>query len=370
MKPVSQMLVVGAGLAGLACAAAAAAAGVAVEVFDGAPAPSAVPAHVDVVPNLLRDLATLGLADTVVGSGFVHQGLRVVDAGSGASFDVDAPRLAGMRLPAAVGVTHDALLHAVADAAQRRGAMLRFDAAVAAIDADAGAVRLAHGGERRADLVLLAAGADAPLRHAVFGVAPALPQGQDWWHALLPRPPWADRGHWIVAPGGKVQLVPVALDRAGVAVLRPAAARLGAGSAPAASLRAALAALPQPLAGLAAALRDDTPVALRPVRAGLLPGPWFRGAVLAVGDCAHAIAPHFGQPAALSVEDAVVLGELLRERRSRDDLLQRFMVRRAPRAEKVHAITTQAARWDLRPDPQTDLLSLSAVLMRVVGEPA
>jgi 2-polyprenyl-6-methoxyphenol hydroxylase-like FAD-dependent oxidoreductase len=370
MKPVGEMLVVGAGLAGLACAAAAAAAGVVVEVFDGAPAPSAAPAHVDVVPNLLRDLATLGLADAVVGSGFVHQGLRVVDAGSGASFDVDAPRLAGARLPAAVGVTHGALLREIADAAGRRGAALRFGTTVEAIDADAGGVRLAGGSERRADLVLLAAGADSPLRQAVFGAPPALPQGQDWWHALLPRPAWVDRSHWVVAPGGKVQIVPVALNQAGIAVLRAAVARPAAGSAPATSLRAAVEALPQPLAALAAQLRGDTPVALRPVRAALLPLPWVRGAVLAVGDCAHAIAPHFGQPAAMSIEDAVVLGELLRERRSRDDLLQRFVARRVPRAGQVHAITTQAAQWDLRPDAHTDLRRLAAMLMRVVAEPA
>lgn len=371
MKRVRHIVVVGAGLAGLACATAAAAAGARVEVFDRGDGPSALPAHVDVVPNLLRDLASLGVADACVRDGFVHQGLRVLDAGSATHFDVDAPRLAGPRYPAAIGIGYGALLHCPADAACRHGARLHWRQTVDRVAPATGSVRLAGGREQKADLVLLASGIDAPLRAELFAAPVADAAAQDWWHALLPRPLGVDRSLWIIAPGGrKAQLVPVSMHRAGVAVLRPVALRTQPGVSRAASLREALRGSPSPLAALADHLSDDAEVTLRPVRSALLDEPWYRGAVLAVGESAHAIPPHFGQPAAQSLEDAVVLGSLLREELSLDQLLPRFTARRFARAAQVHALATQAAHWDLKPGPATDLQRLSTELAHVVAEGA
>ena len=44
------------------------------------------------------------------------------------------------------------------------------------------------------------------------------------------------------------------------------------------------------------------------------------------------------------------------------DLLGAFMAGRAPRAAGVHAVTTLAARWNLRPEAATDLPTLAARL--------
>ena len=373
MKPVRHVAIVGAGLAGLACAAAAASAGVRVDVFERAGAPADPPAHVDVVPNLLRDLATLGMAEACVRQGFVHQGVRVVDAGSGTRFDLLAPRLAGGHLPSSLGMRHGALLRLLAETAHDRGARLHWGATVASVDAAHATVELAEGAECHADLVLLAGGSRCALRRGLLLGAELPAASQDGWYALLPRPADLDRSCWLLAPGGrKAHLVPVALDRAGVAVLRPAAAlnALPPQASRAASLRALLREFPAPLAVVAEYLHDADAVAIRPLHSGLLPRPWHRGALLAVGEGAHALPPHFGQAAAQSVEDAVVLGELLAAQHPRDELLQRFDARRFPRARQVHAIAAQAARWDLAPNPATDLQRLAAALQRVVEQAA
>ena len=56
MAVIGHVGVVGAGLAGLAAALAAATAGLHVDVFEAAPVLFEPQAHIDVVPNLLRDL--------------------------------------------------------------------------------------------------------------------------------------------------------------------------------------------------------------------------------------------------------------------------------------------------------------------------
>lgn len=373
MTPVRDVAIVGAGLAGLACAVAAAAAGARVEVFDRAPALPDPPAHVDIVPNLLRDLGALGLADACVREGFVHQGVRLVDAGSGVQLDLDAPRLAGDRRPAAVGLRFGTLLRLLDDAARRSGARVQWQSRVGGVDAGSGQLHLADGSRRNADLIVVAAGGHGAPRHELLG-APGTPEArQHGWYALLPRPPEVDRSTWVVAPGGrKALLVPVSTGCAGVALLQPAAAlkRLRPGDSRAGALRAVLQALPRPLGAIAGHLRDADPVAIRAVCPALLPRPWSRGAVLAVGDCAHSLPPQFGQAAAQSVEDAVVLGEELAAARPRSELLARFEARRFARAERVHAITTQAARWDLEPEADADLRRLHAALMQVVSTPA
>lgn len=367
--PVRSIAVVGAGLAGLACALAAATAGARVDVYERAAAPALPPAHVDIVPNLLRDLVALGLADACLRAGFVHQGPRVLDAGSGTHFDIETPALAGAGYPAAVGIAYGALARVLGDAARQHGCRLHAGQAVEHIDARSGTLWLAGGGDKQVDLVLLATGIDSPLRSALFGAAEPAAVEQDWWHVLLPRPAGVDRSLWVVAPGGrKAQLVPVSMQQAGLALLRPVSARTDNGAARVASMRAALQGLPAPLAPLAAHLHEHTSVAIRPVRSALLPVPWHRGAALAVGECAHAIAPHFGQPAAQSFEDAVVLAGLLRQPQARETLLAQFTARRSARAAQVHALAAQAARWDLHPGPATDLRRLAGALAGVVAE--
>jgi len=124
------------------------------------------------------------------------------------------------------------------------------------------------------------------------------------------------------------------------------------------------------LQSLGAQWKDGTPTLVRPVRSALLDGPWHAHGVLRIGHSAHILPPHFGQSAAQAVEDAVVLGDLLRTRPSRDALLEGFMARRGERARQVHAIATQAARWDLHPEASTDLPGLAEQLAPLVARPA
>lgn len=367
MAAIARIGIVGAGLAGLAAAVAATAAGLQVDVFEAEPGLAAPPAHIDVVPTLMRGLVALGVGEACVRRGFAYRGVAVVDAEGRLRFEIETPALAGPRWPAALGMAYGPLLQVLHDAAVAQGARMHWGVPVVRCDPAQDPVALHTSGGRswHGDLVLVAGA------RAVEGLPLPLADGyralpQCWDHVLLSRPRALDRSTWVVGPGrNKALLVPFGVSQAGLAVLR----ETGAGRA-AADLRAHVAAQGGWLASAVSTLRDDAVVVGRQVRSALLTGPWQVGAALRIGNSAHLLPPHFGQAAAQAVEDAVVLQDLLRTPMRRDDLLARFMQRRAERAERVHGITTQAAAWDLHPEPSTDLQALARRLAPIVERAA
>ena len=366
MTAIRRVGVVGAGLAGRAAAVAATRAGLQVQVFEAAAALPQPQAHLDVVPNLLRDLATLGVADACLRQGFPYHTMVAVDTGGRTLFEVPTPALAGPQLPPALGMVYGDLLDLLRRAAEAGGARIQAGCAVLDSDAD-GRITTADGRRHVVDLVVLACGSQVPAQRGQPAAAlPLQTLDQRWCHALLPRPPALERATWVMGSGHcKALAVPVDLRRAGLAVMLPA----GMDAMPAA-LRSHLAGQGTLLQALAAQWHDDTPVLLRTVRSGLLAGPWHDGALLRIGQSAHVLPPQFGQAAAQAVEDAVVLGDLLRQDLPRADLLQAFMARRGPRAGAVQALVTQAALWDLQPESRTDLPALAARLAPLLAQPA
>jgi 2-polyprenyl-6-methoxyphenol hydroxylase-like FAD-dependent oxidoreductase len=372
---IKRVCVVGAGLVGLACSLAASARGLRVDLLDEAEAPSALPAHVEVVPSMLRDLVALGVGDECVREGFAYGGIDMIDRQGQLLERLPTERLAGARYPAAIGIGHGTLHRVLERAAVARGVQVRRGERVVAVESQGkhASLRLASGESLPTDLVLLAVGASAPLRASVLaGAGSAGPVGQAWWYTLARRPVDLDRP--CIAIGGegrKVVIVPVRADMAGLALVEPAPTlAITAPDKVAAHVRKAIGAFAPRVRDLIRQLGDDLPFALRPARAGLLPPPWNRGRVIVVGECAHALPPHFGQAAAQAIEDAVVLGDLLDTAGDRTALGAMFSERRIPRVRLVHELTTKAAGWDLHPDGATNLRELMQSLARTTAQPA
>ena len=68
---------------------------------------------------------------------------------------------------------------------------------------------------------------------------------------------------------------------------------------------------------------------------------WHNGRMIVIGDAAHAPTPTSGQGASLSIEDAVVLAQCLRDLPAPQHAFTRFQALRRPRAERI---IKQAAR--------------------------
>jgi 2-polyprenyl-6-methoxyphenol hydroxylase-like FAD-dependent oxidoreductase len=370
--PVRRVVVVGAGLAGLSCALAMAHRGVRVQVVEEGGDARPWSAHVDVVPNLIRDLAVLGVGEACVRVGFPYQGVDVADQHGRLLYRVDSPRLAGRGYPAALGIALGELLQLLKQALVVRGVAISCGGGVAALHrvVDGARVEMRDGTQAEADTVLLAVGSVSPLRRALFPEAPEVASlGQRWWYVPVPRPPSLNRPLIVTGTAGRrAWLVPTRQDQASVSYAEPDDSPMN--GTPAQHLREALSRMAAPVRELARFIDDATEIGLRPVRSGVLPSPWHAGPVLAVGQCAHTFPPHFGQAAAQAVEDARVVSDLLDGTRDRDDLFKAFMLRRLDRVRRIHEITTQAARWDLQPDASTDFGALLRQLSNMVAQPA
>lgn len=371
MSSIQRVAIVGAGLAGLACAAAVAQAGVPVDVFAAGSTDAVEALHLDAVPNLVRSLDRLGILTQCQRLGFAYSRVRTTDANGRTLDSLPLAKLAGDSKPAGLGLLYGDLVRVLVAAATQHGAQLHPFTRVAAVDATSGRVHLANAATAQADLVLLAGGVHTPLRQTLFAHAPlASPHGQQWWHVVLPRSQGLDHPTWAVGQGGhKLHVVPIGPTKAGLT--------LCAGTTPMDSTLQPAQAMAIALRGFSGwplawqeALNQNPPLVVHAVRDALLPRPWHQDRVLAVGDCAHALVPHFGQGPAQAMEDAVVLHELLAQRLAVADLTTRFTARRLKRLEQVHALTRRAALWDQHPDSSTDLHALSALLARVVAEPA
>src|SRR5437773_2649069 len=124
LAPVDRIIIVGGGIAGLACALACARAGASVELVEARESISPSAGHLDIVPNLLRDFARLGIAEECVRRGFAYHGLAVVNEDGQHGFEVPTPRLAGSRLPCAAGIAYDDALDVLRTFAQAAGAVI------------------------------------------------------------------------------------------------------------------------------------------------------------------------------------------------------------------------------------------------------
>lgn len=376
-----RVLVVGAGIAGLAAALAAARAGASVDVAG--PTGNALgQVHVNVPPNMLRDLAWLGVARDCVRKGFPYLDVGFVAQQGHERFREPTPRMAGAGYPAAVAMTHAALTTALRDAAQRAGAAIGVAAHCRRFE-EAGDALLAHfddGAVRPYDVLIGADGARSRLRETLFGKACApCSTGQEWWQVSLRRPRGLDRPTLMLGAfdRGRAGAVPVSDAAASLFMIQPEAdARVVPAVLRAEFMRSRL----TQCGGVIAELRDQLAgsecVLVRPVRAGLLHEPWHRGRVLLVGDAAHVIAPQLGQAAAQCIEDAVALGLLLREAPDHEALFAEFMRRRYERCRITHDTSLQVARWELQPDSSTDIPAAARAQAQAVagtlfgGDPA
>jgi 2-polyprenyl-6-methoxyphenol hydroxylase-like FAD-dependent oxidoreductase len=366
------VVVIGGGIAGLSSAIALARQGARVELIESRRAAPALPAHLHVVPNLMRELVALGVARECVERAFPYRSLLVTDLAGHRRSEISYAALAGPGFPAAMGMRYDAFVQVLADAAAAVGVTLTRGVEVERLEWAGDVARVvARGESRRPDLVVVAAGADSAARSTLFPAAgPLAALGQSWSYTLVPRPRDLDGLRLMLGAGTgsrRLMLVPIGGRTACLVVMDPADASATSGPVASDAIREFLEASSDFTRGLARHVAPDAAVVKRAVRAGMLDGPWHRGNVVCVGDAAHMMPPQFGQAAAQALEDAVVLGELVATSRDAAAIGPAYTSRRAPRARAVFDIVRQAARWEASPDPSTDLTQLAHRLDEAVA---
>ena len=351
MSAIRNALVVGGGIGGLTAAISLAQNGVRVELVEARPDLSVYGVGIIQPNNTLRALGKIGLARACIEAGAPFPGWRVFDAAGQVIMDLPNENSAAPDCPPVNGITRPTLHRILTAAAQKEGAVIRLGDQIDTFEDDgvSVAVRFKSGKDGRYDLVVGSDGLYSDLRRRLFGDAHA-PKltGQGVWRYNLPRPPDMEWGEIYYGPTSKVGLVPMTAQTMYMLIVTAEPGNPWfAPDTMAARMRERLSSFTGPVTALKRLITDDAGVVYRPMEQMLLPSPWMKGRVIVIGDAAHATTPHLAQGAAMAIEDAVLLGELMGREAPVAALLEEFMQRRFNRARIVVENSAQLGIWEL-----------------------
>jgi 2-polyprenyl-6-methoxyphenol hydroxylase-like FAD-dependent oxidoreductase len=321
-----RILVVGAGLAGLALARSLRHAGFDPEVIDRAGAWEPIGTGIYLPANGVRALAALGLEEAVAARAaeITHQ--RVRTPGGRVLVEVDLRRSWGAVGPCLA--VHRADLHAVL----RDGVEVRMGRGIEALERVGGPVRVTFDDGRRDDydLVVGADGLRSTVRRLVVDQRPPRPVGQHSWRFVTACPP--EVTCWSVLLDRRASFLTIPIGQG--LVYGYADVLTGAGNDPGGDpvrqLRERFAGYAAPVPWLLERLPGPEEIHVAPIEE-VATQRWGRGAVVLIGDAAHAMSPNMAQGASLAFEDALVLAGALREAATVAGALAALAARRAPR---------------------------------------
>jgi 2-polyprenyl-6-methoxyphenol hydroxylase-like FAD-dependent oxidoreductase len=302
-------IVVGGGIGGLAAAVSLRRVGWEVVVHERAAAFGEIGAGVGVMPNALRALEWMGVADEVrrLGTPRVSGGIRSVDG----RWLMHVPAVGQEKVIA----MHRADLHGVLLRALP-SEILRTDAEVTSAD------------DLDADLVVAADGINSRLRVELMPGAPGpVYAGATAWRGVAPGPHDLPISQTL-GPGGEAGILPLGDGRVCwyFATVAPAGADLD----PVSLFADWHDPLPHLIASTADVIRHDI------YELPLLP-TFVKGRVALLGDAAHAMTPYLGQGACMALEDAVTLAACNGD-------LARYDALRRPRTQSVWKGSRMAGR--------------------------
>jgi 2-polyprenyl-6-methoxyphenol hydroxylase-like FAD-dependent oxidoreductase len=345
------VLVLGGGTAGNALTVLLRRAGLAVDLVEARPDWNATAGSgITLQGNALRVLREVGVIEEVLSDGFPFDELGIL-APTGAVLTVQpTARIGGDDLPGTLGMQRPRLQQILIDAVRASGASVRLGLTATTIDQDGDGVDVgfSDGTTGRYDLVAGADGLNSATR-ALIGVEERpVPTGMAIWRAPVPRPTGLEHTQMIY--GGQCFIAgccPTGQDTAYAYLVERNRDRDTIDpSAHAEEMLRLAQGYGGPWQEIQAALTDAAEVNYTWFDRLLVEGPWHRGRVVLVGDAAHACPPTLAQGAAMSLEDALVLAELLSTQDTWDDaLLTEYRDRRHPRVRAVVDASVQLGQW-------------------------
>ncbi|MBO9377606.1 NAD(P)-binding protein [Sphingomonas histidinilytica] len=351
MTVIARALVIGGGIGGLVAARALRQQGIAVDLIEREPRWTVYGVGIIQPNNALRALDRIGLAQQCLDHGGPFDGWRIHDAQGNVLIDPPGDNSAAPHLPPNNGITRPKLHEILIQGAKEVGTDIRLGTIATALhdDGDGVDATFSDGEVRRYDLVLGYDGLFSETRRMLFGdtYKPRF-NGQGVWRYNFERPADMDTGKVFFGPDTKIGLVPMSPALMYMFVVTAEAdSRWYDGPTAAEEMRSRLKGYGGPIERLSQLITDPAGVVYRPMLTLLVDDPWHKGRILIAGDAAHSTTPHLAQGAAMAIEDAVLLGELLGGDGSLDAAMSAFMRRRFDRVKYVVDTCDQLAAWEL-----------------------
>jgi 2-polyprenyl-6-methoxyphenol hydroxylase-like FAD-dependent oxidoreductase len=372
-----QVLIVGAGLAGLSAAVAMSVAGADVMVIDQSEK-RATGASIGITGRAVDALAELNVLESAKPLASVlpvpflgRQFDRSGDPIPGSSDVHRAPRPDG--LPAAVVIHRADLAGLLLDRAAQVGADVVRPLQIRGLDqnAEGVAVTFADGRQDRFDLVVGADGVRSQVRSMIIPeVLPAY-TGQMGLRVLIADIEPGQAGFYQIPEEGLY--VAVSLLPGGLTYLATGLAmdsRRVEQSEARDMVRGILERFEAPyLKALGRRIDDDQEVIVGPYESLLIDGAWFRGRVLLIGDAAHTTTPNLSSGGGLALEDGVVLGQEFSTASSIQEALGAFMRRRRERTEFVVRTSLELMALSRNGDSLGEASALRSRAMQTLARP-
>lgn len=368
-----RVLIVGCGITGAALGILLARSGAEVDVAEAKPEPTALGSGITLQGNALRVLRGLGVWEQVAAAGcaFDSVGIRAPDGAL--LFESQDHRTGGPDLPATLGVDRPRLQAVLVDELRRSGARLGLGRTVTALhDTGTGTDAVFDDGTTASyDLVAGADGIRSAVRPMIGITDTPRPAGMGIWRVHARRPAGVVRTDLVY--GGPCHIAgycPTGTDTLYAYLVEDARPIEEARAEdPVAAMRALAAPYGGAWREIAADITDPGRINYTWFESLLVQPPWHRGRTVLVGDAAHACPPTVAQGAAMGLEDAWVLSELLTERGGAGPgVLEEFVQRRYERVRTVVDGSLQITRWQLEGARDADIPGLMGRVAALVGE--
>ncbi|MFI0350729.1 FAD-dependent oxidoreductase [Actinomadura sp. 9N407] len=367
-----RVLIVGGGLSGNGLTVLLRRAGIEVDLVEIRPDWNVVSGSgITLQGNALRVLREIGVWDDVEAHGYGFGSLGLIAPDGTVLHAMEDLPTGGDDLPATAGMRRPDLQRAMADAVRASGPPARLGVTVESIDEASGEVAFSDGTSGRYDLIVAADGVHSAVREMIGVPDRPVPTGMGIWRTTAPRPDEVTRTD--LAYGGPCYIAgycPTSETTLYAYLVEPNRDRSALDPA---SYADEMRGLAEGYGGawkqIRESITDPAQVNYTWFTQLLVEGPWHSGRVVLAGDSAHACPPTLAQGAAMSLEDVLVLAELLTTRDTWDDaLLTEYRDRRMPRVRMVVDASVQLGQWLMDGDRDADVGGLMGRTMGVLRE--
>ncbi|GHG88567.1 FAD-dependent oxidoreductase [Streptomyces lanatus] len=354
------VLVIGGGTSGNSLTVLLRRAGIAVDLVEASPDwKSAAGSGITLQGNALRVLREVGVLDGIEKDGCAVDGVGILACdGTELAAHPDF-RTGGDDLPAHIGMQRPRLQQLLIEQVRASGADVRLGTRATAFrqDGEGVDVTFSDGTARRYDLVVGADGLHSATRRMIGITDEPEPTGMAIWRAPAPRPAGVTRTDMVYSGRCFVAgYCPTSEDTVYAYLVEPARDRAELDpDTYADEMRRLSEGYGGAWEEIRASFTDPKVVNYACFDRLLVEGAWHRGRVVLVGDAVHCCPPTLAQGAAMSLEDVLVLAELLTGRGDWDErLFHDYHGRRLPRVRMVVDTSVQIGRWllDRAPDQE------------------